>query len=295
MSSTFSETSWTFVFSEITRSAAALFLNGMCILLALQACYFLSHRKSSGRGVLIWAMVGACIFSILQMGYQVGFTVKFARLLHAAEIAATVSEQQRLQDSFQQLTQIKAQWDSIIIVLNNFAADSLFIYRCYAIWDQSRYKKQIISIPLILLLVTTISGVTFSAFPGDDLTHLLVVSLGAIATNVLLTSLTIGRIWWIRRDLRVVGETKFTRRYNAAIVMLLESSSLYFVLIVAFLFIQILGGAAVIESTGISILCGASGQLMNMLPALVVVRVSFARTIDVDPTAGSLKLQSPIY
>ncbi|KAJ6508448.1 hypothetical protein C8R45DRAFT_1089624 [Mycena sanguinolenta] len=295
MTSTFSETNWTFVFSEITKSAVALFLNGICILLALQACYFLSHRTSAGRRVLMLAMVGACIFSILQMGYQVGFTVKFARLLHAAEFAETAGEQQRLQDSFQRLSQTKAQWDSTVIVLNNFGADSLFIYRCYAIWDQSRYRKQIIIIPLILLVVTAILGVTFSALPGGDLTPLLVVSLGAIVTNVLLTGLTIGRIWWTRRQLRVVGETKLTQRYNTAMVMLFESSALYLVLIVTFLIVQILGGAAAIESTGISILCGASGQLMNMLPALVVVRVSFGRTIDVDPTAGHLKLQSPVY
>ncbi|KAJ6508450.1 hypothetical protein C8R45DRAFT_1168576 [Mycena sanguinolenta] len=267
MTSTISETNWTFVFSEMTKSAAALFLNGICILLALQACYFLSRRTSSGRGVLIWAMAVACAFSILQMGYQVGFTVKFARLQLAAEIEEIVSEQQRLQDSFQRLSQMKAQWDSTTIVLNNFGADSLF----------SRYRKQIISIPLILLVLTTILGVTFSALPGGDLPHHLVVFLGAIVTNVILTGLAIGRIWWTRRQLRVVGHTKLAQRYNTAIVMLLESSSLYLVLVVTFLFIQILGGPAAIESTGISILRGASGQLINMLPPLLVVRVSVAR------------------
>jgi hypothetical protein len=30
----------------------------------------------------------------------------------------------------------------------------------------------------------------------------------------------------------------------------------------------------------------------NILPALLVVRVSLARSVDVDPTAGNLKLES---
>ncbi|KAF8132179.1 hypothetical protein K438DRAFT_1884887 [Mycena galopus ATCC 62051] len=237
-------------------------------------------------------MIIACAFSILQMSYQVAFTAMFVRLLRAAGIAATASEQQDLQASFRQLLQTKLQWDNIIVLINNFAADILFIYRCYAIWGQSRYKGRIILVPLLLLLFTTVFGIVVGVPLQGDKDHLVVVMLGAITTNIVLTGLTTGRIWWTRRHLhiQVVGEKKLIQRYNTAIAMLLESSALYLVVILTILFTQTLGGAAAFESTVISMVRGASGQLMNILPALVIVRVSFARSIDVDPTAGSLKL-----
>ncbi|KAF8132182.1 hypothetical protein K438DRAFT_1884901, partial [Mycena galopus ATCC 62051] len=233
-------------------------------------------------------MIIACAFSILQMSYHVAFTVMFVRLLRAAGIAATASEQQDLQASFRHLSQTNLQWDNIVILINNFAADSLFIYRCYAIWGQSRYKGRIILVPLLLLLFTTVFGIVVSVLQSGEDGLLVVAVVGAITTNIVLTGLTTGRIWWTRRHLRVVGEKKLIQRYNTAIAMLLESSALYLVLILTILFTQTLGGAAALESTVISMVCGASGQLMNILPALVIVRVSFARSIDVDPTAGSL-------
>ncbi|KAF8132188.1 hypothetical protein K438DRAFT_1884919 [Mycena galopus ATCC 62051] len=260
MSSAISESIWTLVFSEITKSATALFFNGICILLALQGCYFLSRRTSSGRGVLVWAMIIACAFSILHMSYQVAFTAMFVRLLRAAGIAATASEQQDLQASFRHLSQTKLQWDNIVILINNFAADSLFIYRCYAIWGQSRYKGRIILVPLLLLLFTTVFGIVVNVLQSAEDGHL-VVALGAITTNIVLTGLTTGRIWWTRHHLhlQVVGEKKLIQRYNTAIAMLLESSALYLVLILTILFTETLGGAAAFESTIISMVRRASG------------------------------------
>jgi hypothetical protein len=52
------------------------------------------------------------------MSYQVAFTAMFVRSLHSVEIAETVSEQQRLKGSFQHLSQVKDQWNSIIVILN---------------------------------------------------------------------------------------------------------------------------------------------------------------------------------
>ncbi|KAJ7367190.1 hypothetical protein DFH08DRAFT_949169 [Mycena albidolilacea] len=293
-----SGTDLTFVLSEIIKSATVLFLNGVCILLAMQACYFLNRRAASGRGVHICAMIVACSFAILQMSYQVVFTAMFVRLLRSVEIAETISEQQRLKGSFQHLSQVKGQWGSIIIILNNFAADCLFIYRCYTVWNPSRYARQIIGLPLFLLLSTTVFGIVVRASPPSNSAinpgsghrlNLVLVSLGMIFTNILLTGLTTGRIWWTRRYLPALGEKKLTQRYNTAIAMLLESSALYLVLTFTFLLTGSIGGTAAIESPAISALMGAAGQLMNLIPALVIVRVSLARTIDVDPTAGSLK------
>ncbi|KAJ7816918.1 hypothetical protein B0H14DRAFT_2843644 [Mycena olivaceomarginata] len=262
MASAFSGTDWTFVISEIIKSAV-----GICILLAMQACYFLNRRAASGRGVLICAMIVACSFAILQMGYQVVFTAMFVRLLRSVEIAETISDRQRLQGSFQHLSQVKGQWDSIIIVSN----------------------KLIIGLPLFLLVSTTIFGIVTSASPpsnsainpgGGNELNLVLVAFGMISTNILLTSLTTGR-----------NLKKLAQRYNTVIAVLLESSALYLVLVLTVVLTKSIGGITATESHAISALIGSGGQLMNLVPALVIVRVSLGRSIYVDPTAAA---QSPV-
>ncbi|KAJ7819821.1 hypothetical protein B0H13DRAFT_2378142 [Mycena leptocephala] len=162
------QTEWEFVVANIIESASSLFLNGICILLAMQASYFLKRRGSAGRGVLICAMMLA--------------------------------------------------------------------YGLY--------------------------------LPGHD--------------KSALTGLTAGRIWWTRRHLQVIGEPKLEHRYKTAIKMLFESSLLYF-------------EPHYVRVPRFALFVGASLQLMNIMPALVIVRVSLARSVDADPTAGNLKLESSVY
>jgi hypothetical protein len=50
--------------------------------------------------------------------------------------------------------------------------------------------------------------------------NVVLVSLGMILTNIFLTGLTTGRIWWMRRYLRAIGEKKLTQRYSTAIAIL---------------------------------------------------------------------------
>jgi hypothetical protein len=100
-----------------------------------------------------------------------------------------------------------------------------------------------------------------------------------IVSNLLVTGLTAGRIWWSRRH--SVGREQLVHRYNTAIALLfvfyscysldriltatldsLESSGLYFILMFAFFMVEILGSPALLASPGICILNGAGVQLM---------------------------------
>jgi uncharacterized iron-regulated membrane protein len=49
---------------------------------------------------------------------------------------------------------------------------------------------------------------------------MIVVSVGLAITNLLLTGLTAGLIWWTRRHLQVIGEPKLVHRYKTAIKLL---------------------------------------------------------------------------
>ncbi|KAF8132173.1 hypothetical protein K438DRAFT_1884877 [Mycena galopus ATCC 62051] len=289
MSSTVLDDEWTTVLSEIIQSAVCA--KRICILLAGQACYFL-RRRSSGCNVLMGAMILSCAFAIAQMVHQVVLTVMLLRMHHSAWILETVNEQQRLEASFQRLSEAKDQQDQLLILVNNFFIDSLFIYRCYAVWGEARYRKRVICLSLILVLFTTGFGFVTILFSWNPAVSNIVVGLGMIVANLFLAGLTAGRIWWTRRQsLRVIGKTQLFHRYNTAITLVLESSALYFVLMFTFFVIQMSGSPALLESVAISVLIGASAQVMNILPALLVVRVCLARSVDIDRTAGNLKLE----
>ncbi|KAJ6585245.1 hypothetical protein B0H19DRAFT_1227730 [Mycena capillaripes] len=289
MASVVFESDWNIVDPEIIKSACSLFLN-------VQACFFLSRRGSNaGRRILIGAMVVLCVFAIGQMVSQVVFTALLLRLLHStAMLEEIVSTGQHIEASIQHLAQVKQVSDDFFILANNFAAESFFIYRCYAIWSESRYKRQVIGPPLVLLLFTTIFGIVTTSV-SDDPASSVVTSFSLVSTNLLLTGLTAGRIWWTRRHLKVMGGTKLVNRCNTAIAMLLESSALYSIFVLMFMMTEILGGDAASNSPAISVFFGASAQLVNILPALVIVRVSLARSFDSDTTAGNLKLGSSVH
>ncbi|KAJ6462005.1 hypothetical protein C8R47DRAFT_1158719 [Mycena vitilis] len=293
---------WAIVLSNLLMSASSLFFNGICIMLAVQACYFLMRRAFPGRNILICTTMAACTLGMVQMIHQVVFTARFLRLLQSAEADETLAQADVLA-SIQHLQQVKDVWDTVLLIINNTAADSLFIYRCYVIWRGFPQRRWVVGAPVFLLLFTTAFGTATTLFPPTKGTlgpldvpyhqsDALVVILSVIATNALLTGLSAGRIWWTRHHLRVIGETKLVHRCNTAIAMLLESSALYLIIVFAFLVSQIIGGSTVFGSPELSILCGASLQLMNIIPALIIVRVSLARCVDTDATAGRLGMEA---
>ncbi|KAJ7288048.1 hypothetical protein C8J57DRAFT_1278865, partial [Mycena rebaudengoi] len=115
---------------------------------------------------------------------------------------------------------------------DNLVADSVFIYRCYVIWSSSRFKKKIITVPVVLLLVTTVLGLV-AAHSAGTRTESIVSPIGAgfaTVTNMFLTGLMAGRIWRTRRYLRIVDKTAFVKRYNTAVAMMFESGAAYVLL-----------------------------------------------------------------
>ncbi|KAJ6584150.1 hypothetical protein DFH09DRAFT_267313 [Mycena vulgaris] len=291
----FFQTDRALVVAEIIKSATSLFLYGICILLAAQAFYFLSRREPSSRHVLICGIAVTLVFATARMLHQVVFTAVLLRLLYP--VSGTTQAGKIMHGSIQLLLDVKLRSGNILLIVNNFAADSLFIYRCYVIWGQSRYKRWVVSIPLILLIFTTIFGsVAALLLPGVLGPTSALGIYSALVTNLLLTGFTAGHIWWTRRHLRVIGETKLVRRYGTAISMLIESSALYFAIVVIFLVARAVRGHAEFESPGLSVISAASSQLMNIAPALMIVRVSLTRSVDVDPTAQvNLNLVSRAY
>ncbi|KAJ7017724.1 hypothetical protein C8F04DRAFT_1200070 [Mycena alexandri] len=123
-----------------------------------------------------------------------------------------------------------------LIVTNNAVADGLLIYRCYAIWKTS-YRAIIIP-PVILALGTTGLGymASYDLFqqPSESALHICMFFGFLLATNITVTGLTVGRIWYTRRDLQsVLGRTVFLKPYQRAMRLLhpIRSESVVFYLV----------------------------------------------------------------
>ncbi|KAJ6584112.1 hypothetical protein DFH09DRAFT_1144296 [Mycena vulgaris] len=106
------------------------------------------------------------------------------------------------------------------------------------------------------------------------------VSFGlAIVTNLTLTGLTAGRIWWTRRQLDTLGQQKFSQRYTRAISVLMESGAAYSSIIILVILALSVGRTATTGPTAIlaSLSYGAAGQLVNIVPTVFIIRVCLGR------------------
>ncbi|KAJ8497093.1 hypothetical protein ONZ45_g12197 [Pleurotus djamor] len=99
----------------------------------------------------------------------------------------------------------------------SLVADSLLIYRCYIIWNS---RVAIIFIPVICLLATAVVGY-LTPYTGINVLYV------TLATNILVTGLTAGRIWWIKRHLSQFLGPHATSKYDSILAIIVESGLLY--------------------------------------------------------------------
>ncbi|KAJ6477036.1 hypothetical protein C8R45DRAFT_369140 [Mycena sanguinolenta] len=150
---------------------------------------------------------------------------------------------------------------NIIYGITNIIADALVIYRCYIVWDRNIY---VIILPLLMLAVTSVFGVDIK-LPANPYFSL------SLATNVLVTALTAGRIWWICRQCRLYS--KFTtaqqRRCMSAIGIMVESGALYSATVLAYLILGAIPKVSIVQEPVYEMMA----QIMGIAPTLIIVRV----------------------
>ncbi|KAF8202678.1 hypothetical protein K438DRAFT_583008 [Mycena galopus ATCC 62051] len=165
----------------------------------------------------------------------------------------------------------------IIYGVNNFIADGLVIYRCFVIWDKN---WRIIIVPIIMLVISTVYGLDFtlSPYPFFGLT---------LATNVLVTALTAGRIWWICRQCRGYLKTSEQRRCASSVTILVESGLVYSAAILTYL--VVISIPNLINTLGEPILQMLT-QVMGIAPTLIIVRVGLG--VSVENLQGTIRTVS---
>ncbi|KAJ6514104.1 hypothetical protein DFH09DRAFT_1432977 [Mycena vulgaris] len=152
---------------------------------------------------------------------------------------------------------------NVIYVTNNVIADSIFIFRCHAIWN---FDDRIVFLPI--LLTFGVGGLGYfdsgrSIVVSRPLFNLSIAT--SVFTTFMLISLSAGRIWWLARKARDVLGQKITTRYNTACAMMsllthvgsLESGVLYCI-----------GGIVYIILS------------MGIAPTIIAVRVGLGKSIE---------------
>jgi len=280
MADTVFSTAWTRMLQEVCKSSVSLFLGGIYFLLGTAAFYVFSRRDTAGRLIFMWAIGAMLCLAMAELVMQVIATSVSWRILYLAtqnpEMTPSFLKQQA---SLSYLYNAIVCVEDLMLVANNAIADGLFAYRCYLIWGPS-YNKQIITLPLLLLLVTTALGgiAAYSnniLYGGKSVVDTRIGFVFAIMTNLSLTGLTAGRIWWTQRELRIVGQDKYAKRYSTAISVLLESGILYCVFLILVILALSYGRHATsgLAATFASLSYGASGQLVNIVPTIFIVRI----------------------
>ncbi|KAJ6594800.1 hypothetical protein B0H19DRAFT_1247443 [Mycena capillaripes] len=266
---------WDYALSQTYGACAAALLYGVLLVLSGISANLLYHRTGAGRKTLAIATSGMAILATLQLVFYIRVTVLDLHIVHLRIEGDLLSAASAL--SALSLYDRLAIAEGFLLVTNNLVTDSLLIYRCFIIWGRN---VRIIILPILMLLVTTVLGsltavsdVLFVPYHVDARIAYAMVLL----TNVVLTALTAGRIWWIRRDACIVLESAHIQKYNTAIGMIVESGAIYCLTVIIYLITISIPN---LDNSPVStIVRAALPQIMNIAPILIIVQVGLGRSV----------------
>ncbi|KAF7362566.1 hypothetical protein MVEN_00604900 [Mycena venus] len=218
------------------------FFYGIYLVLFCICIYILRNRPRPGNTVLLVTAIALFTLSTVQAVINL--------VLGAAEIDYLDIPQHNINRA-----------GGIIYGVNNIIADGLVIYRCFVIWDRN---IRIVILPMLMLVVTSVFGVDIK-LPENPYFAL------SLATNVLVTALTAGRIWWVCRQSRLCRKfrTEDQKRCVSAISILVESGLLYSAAVLAYLVLGAIPRVRIVQEPIYEMLT----QVMGIAPTLIIVRV----------------------
>ncbi|KAJ6563609.1 hypothetical protein DFH09DRAFT_1158494 [Mycena vulgaris] len=248
----------TFFWYLISHMWVGSFFYGIYLVLFCICIYILLHRpRNLGNTVLL--VTASLLFTLSSI--QAIFNI----ILGSADIDG-------IDIPYDQL----ALANNMIYVTNNVLADGLVIYRCYVIWSRNIY---VVILPIIMLIVTSIFGWDLD-LPLPPFFEL------SLATNVLVTGLTAGRIWWICRQARMYLKTEMQKQYVSSISIIVESGVIYSASVLAYLILGAIPSAEVVQNPVVEML----GQLVGIVPTLIIVRVGLGVSIQsIESTVKSAR------
>ncbi|KAG7096209.1 hypothetical protein E1B28_003660 [Marasmius oreades] len=182
----------------------------------------------------------------------------------------------------------------ISTLMNNLSsiADTMLIHRCYLIFNSNK----LVLFPLVVAacilngidlgcIIVIIIGFGSSSKPGN---HYLVfkassidngVAIGIVVFQIILASLTGGRIWWITRQARQLMGGSTRTRYNDIVAIIVESGLLYAgslltTVLIVLVFDSQAKGLAPFDFIVVAI------SMSGLAPTMIIVRVAYRKSVE---------------
>ncbi|KAJ6458055.1 hypothetical protein C8R47DRAFT_1163721 [Mycena vitilis] len=264
---------WDAILTDMSSTGVSIFFYAFYLNLFIWALHTLSSRKTAGKKTLLGFIWMMAVLGTTQMVLRLITTATGARSLPKISQTGQPGPDPNWPITWLTYPALHIAQDGIF-GLNNLVADSLFMHRCYRIWG-SQWK--VLIVPGILMVSTFGAGIfavveanhlSYSGHPFQTLPYMM-----GTTTNLVLTILTAGRIWWIRRDTLRIGPTPnswIQHRSSRVITMILESGALYCA-----------AGILLISSYPLGlpflVIQAASMHLVNIAPTIIIIRVGLGK------------------
>ncbi|KAJ7464288.1 hypothetical protein B0H11DRAFT_2240685 [Mycena galericulata] len=169
-----------------------------------------------------------------------------------------------------------------VYITSNVIADSIFIFRCYAIWN---FRRTVIILPTILTFIVGFLGYASVAESLQPLDTEIIIALPesaeaalafyfnismatSVFTTFILMALSAGRIWWLARKSQQIMGRRVTSKYYTVCAMILESGALYCVGAIPFICVAFASFFGLVQ-TDITTSGAILGQLVGIAPTII--------------------------
>ncbi|KAH8101903.1 hypothetical protein BXZ70DRAFT_84752 [Cristinia sonorae] len=250
---------------------ASMFWGSFNILFIISMSAIFKKRQkqwfSIGAIVIMWSLATTHIAFILSRLIE-------AFIVHVNEEGAVMY----LADIGRPLNRAK----DMVYITTIVLGDSILVWRCFMVWNRNWY---VIILPVIMVIGTAISGYTavgqyflpnpYVAGTVRWATGMLAVSM---VTNLVLTLLTAGRIWFLTRQINLRGSSPHSKpqlRYRAVILIILEAGMLVTIgKVTEFILFNISPDDGLDGNNALYVVMDCMPQLMGIAPTLIVLAVN---------------------
>ncbi|KAI5889517.1 uncharacterized protein SCHCODRAFT_02634777 [Schizophyllum commune H4-8] len=182
----------------------------------------------------------------------------------------------------------------ICIRFNLLVCDAIVVWRAWALWQDNRVAKIILSLCMASSVVGVLAHLIWYALAYLDDTapilSLLMVTIPLLLTNLVATILVGLQVWYYRRNIRSVASPwRKKTRVEKVLVLLLESGFVYSLLWIVSLALEVDGSSDETRAAYYMAASNAYQSFAGIYPTLIVIIVAVQRS-----TTESLVLSTQV-
>ncbi|KAF8968800.1 hypothetical protein BDZ97DRAFT_1790714 [Flammula alnicola] len=163
--------------------------------------------------------------------------------------------------------------------------DMIIVWRCFMVWNKNYY---VVALPVIMVLGTAISGYGaigryFTPDPYETASIRWAQAMLSVSmvTNIIVTLLTAGRIWYLSRSLGAMSFGPSQTRYRSVILLILESGMFMSISkMIEFILFQLAPDDGLDGLNALYIPMDCMPQIMGICPAFIMLAVSRGLTSE---------------